>query len=371
MKKFFTIVVVLAVIFSGSVALASEKLIEASGEYVMDSRLDETPASATARAREEAKRAATEKAGVYLQSYSKTIDLVLDTDEVRTVAARLLKIQDESNQVEVIEKNLLKFTVTIKALVDELDENILKSMMQDKETLEELTRKNKELQEKYDALNQQMKNYRQEFDTVDDARKLEIKKEVARNSEKFSAVDELNKGNDFSARKDYAQALAAYDRAIILDSQLAEAYNNRGIIKYELGQFSEAINDYISAISLKKNYADALNNRGTVYAALNQFQNAASDFQAALKINNKSATYHNNLGSAYLSQNNSAAAISEYTLAIELNPNFVDAYYNRAVAYYSQKDLTNALRDLNKASILNPNDPVIRTLKIFYESLVH
>ena len=82
-------------IFSTSTALANERLIEASGEYVMDSRLDETPASATARAREEAKRAATEKAGVYIKSYSKTIDLVLDTDEVRTIAARLLKIQDE------------------------------------------------------------------------------------------------------------------------------------------------------------------------------------------------------------------------------------------------------------------------------------
>lgn len=370
MKKLLIIAFALAIFLSSSTALASEKLIEASGEYVMDSRLDETPASATARAREEAKRTATEKAGVYLQSYSKTINLVLDTDEVRTVAARLMKIQDESSKVDVIENNLLKFTVTIKALVEELDENILKSMMQDKETLEELTRKNKELQEKYDALNLQMKQYRQEFDTVDDARKLEIKKEVARNSEKFSAVDELIKGNDFSARKDYAQALAAYDRAILLDSQLAEAYNNRGIVKYELGQFLEAINDYTSAIALKKNYADALSNRGNAYAALNQFQNATSDFQAALKLNNNSATYHNNLGSAYLSQKNAAAAISEYTLAIKLNPNFADAYYNRAVAYYSQRDLTNALSDLNKASLLNPNDPAIRTLKIFYESLV-
>lgn len=371
MKKFLSVAFALVIILSGSNALASEKLIEASGEYVMDSRLDETPASATARAREEAKRAATEKAGVYLQSYSKTIDLVLDTDEVRTVAARLLKIQDESSNVEVIENNLLKFTVTIKALVEELDENILRSMMQDKTTLEELTRKNKELQEKYDELNRQMKQYCQEYDKVDDARKLEIKKEVARNTEKFSAVDELAKANEFSARKEYAQALAAYDRAISLDSQLAEAYNNRAIIKYELKQFPEAIDDCTTAIRLKSNYADALNNRGIAYAALNQFQNAASDLQAALKLNNKSAATHNNLGSVYLAQKNFAAAISEYTLALQLNPNFVDAYYNRAVAYYGQKDLSNALQDVRKASTLNPNDPAIRTLKNFYESIVH
>lgn len=370
MKNFFAIMIALAVILINSQALANEILIEASGEYVMDSRLDETPASATARAREEAKRAATEKAGVYINTYSKMINFELDTDEVSTVASRLLKIQEETSNIEIIEKNLLKFTVTIKALVDDLDENVLESMMYDRVALEELTRKNKELQEKYDALNEQMEQYHQEFDKVDDARKIEIKKEVALNVERFSAVDEFAKGNDFSLQKDYTQALAAYDKAITLDPQLAEAYNNRGIVKYELGKFSEAISDYTSAIDLKANYIDALNNRGNTYAVTKQFQNAISDLKAALKLNDKSAAGHNNLGSVYLSQKNYAEAINEYTQAIKINPNFADAYYNRAVAYYGQGNLSNALLDVSKASTLNPNDPATKILKSFYESLI-
>ena len=155
MRKIFALIFAVAIIFSCSTSFA-EELIEASGTYVMDSRLDETPASATSRAREEAKRAAIEKAGVYLQSYSKTVDLALVEDEVETVAARLLKIQSESSDVEVVEKNLLKFTVTIKALIDELDENDLKAMMQNKQSLAEETRKYKELQKEYDALKKQM-----------------------------------------------------------------------------------------------------------------------------------------------------------------------------------------------------------------------
>ena len=370
MKNFFAIMIAFAVILINSQALANEILIEASGEYVMDSRLDETPASATARAREEAKRAATEKAGVYIKTYSKMINFELDTDEVSTVASRLLKIQEENSNIEVIEKNLLKFTVTIKALVDDLNENVLESMMHDREALEELKRKNKELQEKYDALNKQMDQYRQEFDKVDDARKIEIKKEVALNVERFSAVDEFAKGNEFSLQKDYTQALAAYDKAITLDPQLAEAYNNRGIIKYELGKFSEAISDYTSAIDLKANYIDALNNRGNTYAVTKQFQNAISDLKAALKLNDKSAAGHNNLGSVYLSQKTYAEAINEYTQAIQINPNFADAYYNRAVASYGQGNLSNALTDVSKASTLNPNDSATKILKNFYESLI-
>lgn len=360
MKNFFKIIVALVIIFSNSTSLANERLIEASGEYIMDSRLDETPASATARAREEAKRTAIEKAGVYLQSYSKMIDLVLDTDEVQTVAARLLKIQEESSNVEIIEKNLFKFTVTIKALVEELNENDLKAMMQNRQVLEELTRKNKELQEKYDVLNQQMAQYRSKFDTANDAQKIEVKKEVARNTEKFSAIDEFVKGNDFSLRKDYSQALKAYDTAIILDPQLAEAYNNRGIVKYDLEQYSAAIEDYSLAIKFKSNYAEALNNRGNAYATIGQFQNAVQDLRAALKINDNSAATHNNLGSVHLSQKNFNEAVKEYTRAIQLYPSYAEAYYNRAVAYYSQGKLVSALNDLQKAINLNPQDNVAK-----------
>ena len=356
MKKFFALIAALAIILSGSNSFASEQLIEATGSYIMDSRLDETPASATARAREVAKRAAIEKAGVYLQTHSKMIDMQLVEDEVETIAASLLKIQDESREVEVIEKNLLQFTVTIKALVNDLSDEDLKALAQNKASLEDATRKYKELQEKYDALKNQMETFKRDYDKANDAQKVEIKREVARNSENFSAVEAMGRGNDFAFAKNYGQALAAYDEAIKLNPQLAEAYNNRGTVKYELGQYSSAIEDYTTAIKLKSNFADALNNRGNAYLATEQFQNAAQDLQAALKLKNNSAAIHNNLGSVYYSMKNFDAAIKEYTQAIQINSKYSEAWYNRAVAYYVQGDLVKSLLDMNEARKLNPND---------------
>ena len=362
MKNIFTLIVAVAIVLSGSVAFAAEKLIEASGEYVMDSRLDETPASATARAREEAKRTAVEKAGVYLQSYSKTIDLELVEDEIQTVAARLLKVQGESSKVDVVNDNLLRFTVTIKALVDDLDDTDLKALMQDKQSLADATRKYKELQEKYDALNEQMEAFKRGYDTANDAQRIEIKREVARNTENFSAVEAMSRGNDFYFAKDYAQALSAYDEALRLNPQLAEAYNNRGIAKYELGQYAAAVEDYSTALRLKSNFANALNNRGNAYTALSQHNNAAQDLQAALRLNPDNAIIHNNLGSAYYSMKNYDAALSEYTRAIALNPNFAEAYYNRAAIHYGQGKYAEALADIKPAMTLKPADNAIRTL---------
>ena len=361
MQKFLGLICAAAIIFSCSTSFA-EELIEASGNYVMDSRLDETPASATSRAREEAKRAAIEKAGIYLQTHSKTVDFELVEDEVETVAARLLKIQSESSDVEVVEKNLLKFTVTIKAIIDELDEAELKAIMQNKQTLAEETRKYKELQKEYDALKKQMEQLKRDYDTADDAQKIEIKKKVNRNSMNFSAVDATSRGNDFYYAKDYAQALAAYDEAVMLNPTYAEAYNNRGIVKYELGQYVEAISNYTMAIKLNPQFFFALNNRGNARAALGQFKDAEQDLKAALNLNNNNAAIHNNLGSVYYSLKNYDAALDEYTQAIKLNPNFAEAYYNRAAIHYGQKKFFEALADIKNSLSLNGADGAAQDL---------
>ena len=368
MKKFFNIVFAFAILLNSSISFASERLIEASGSYTMDSRLDETPKSATARAREEAKRAAVEKAGVYIQSYTKVIDLQFDTDEIQMVAARLLKIQNETSNVEIVEKNLLKFTVTITALVDDLNIEDLKDMMQNRQLLEELTRKNKEIQEKYDDLKKEMEKYSLEYDRANENQKAEIKKKVSRNEEDFSAIVAMERGNGFYFVKDYPQALTAYGEAIKLNPTLVEAYNNRGIIKYELEQFSAAIEDYTTAIKLKSDFVDALNNRGNAYVAIGQLQNAAKDLQAALKLKSNSAIIHNNLGSVYISMENFNAAIQEYTQAIRLNPSYSEAYYNRAIAYYRIGNMNQAISDMQTAINLNPND---LEMKNFYKKIAY
>lgn len=399
MKRFLiticAVFVGLAVI-SGKCASAEEHLVEASGDYVMDSRLDETPASATARAREEAKRAATEKAGVYLQSYSKMVDFELDYDEVKTVAARLLKIQGESSKVEVIDDNLLKFTVSIKALVDDNNDAILKTIMSDRQSLEEAVRRNNELQKEYDDLKRQMENLKNNYDSAGEIQRSAIKNSVAQNTNYFNAVRELAAGNDFYLQGNYARALECYDNALRLNPQSAEAYNNRGLTYYHLNRFAEAvsdfdkaiainpafaqaynnrgivryaqgqpataISDYTTAIQFNPNFAYALNNRGNAYAMTGQYQNALNDLQTAVSLAKNDAEIHNNLGSVYFSTKRYNDAVAEYTRAIQLNPNYSEAYYNRGAAYYAQGKYVDALPDAKRAADLNPADSANRDL---------
>lgn len=330
MKDFFKIFSLTLLIFglSFQTTFAKSELIEASGSYTVDLKVDETFASGTARAREEAKRAAIEKAGVYVQSYSKMINLELDYDEVKTVSAQLLKIQDEKIDSKNLEGGLLEIIVTIQALVEVQDNKIFETIMSDKNRLEEATERYNKLQAEYDALKKQMDDLKKNYNSSNENQRQQIKNSVAQNNKYFNALLELEQGNNFYFQKDYQNAIQAYSRAINLNPNFAEAYNNRGNSYFQLQQYSQA----------------------------------QQDLQTSANFNKFDARIHNNLGSVYLLQNMYDAAINEYSQAINLNPNLFTAYYNRALAYCYAGKFQEALPDSQRAIQLNPSSVEAKSL---------
>ena len=396
MKLLMSMALSLLMLLSASTALAEQRIVEADGSYVMDSRLDETPASATARAREDAKRNAVEKAGVYVKSYTKVIDLELTEDEINTVAAQFLQVLEEKSSVAVVRENLLEFTVHIKALVDDSDPARLRSMMEDRQQLEVMAAQNRELQAKYDELKKQMESLSRDYDSASSSQRKEIKRAAAANDESFKAMQELEAGNAHYLRGDYEQALASYNRAIELDGRSADAYDNRGLTYYHLNRLSDAIadfnraielnssfayafnnrglarhalgnaddalNDYSRALTLNPKFAAALNNRANAYFALEQYGNAENDLNAALSIDRTNAAAHNNLGSVYFATDRFDEALREYSEALRLKSNYAEAYYNRGCVYYRQGRYAEALSDARQAAALEPGDTAFRDL---------
>jgi len=77
------------------------------------------------------------------------------------------------------------------------------------------------------------------------------------------------------------EAIPAYDESIRLKPDLAEAYNNRGNAKNNLGQHKAAMADYDEAIRLKPDYATAYYNRGVASVGLDNKDAARRDFGKA------------------------------------------------------------------------------------------
>jgi len=82
------------------IAGAAPQIIEADGVYTMGD--NDSPKIARDAARQEAMRAATEQAGVYVESYTETRSLTLTKDEVRMVAGTVLRVLQEQATPELI-----------------------------------------------------------------------------------------------------------------------------------------------------------------------------------------------------------------------------------------------------------------------------
>ena len=66
------------------------------------------------------------------------------------------------------------------------------------------------------------------------------------------------------------RSIEDYDKAIELDPNDAEAYNNRGNSYSDLGQYQRAIEDYDKAIELDPDYAEARIHRQRALRALDE-----------------------------------------------------------------------------------------------------
>ena len=113
---------------------AAVPTIVARGVYVMGD--NDSPKIARDAARQEAMRVAVEKAGVYVESYSKTQNMQLTEDEVRTISGAVLKVTKEE-AIPELKGSTLKYTVNLTAEVD-TDQINLQEMMKNKAELEKL-----------------------------------------------------------------------------------------------------------------------------------------------------------------------------------------------------------------------------------------
>ena len=123
-------------------ALAAPEIIEADGVSMMGD--NDTPKSARDAARNEAMRAATERAGIYIESVSEVQDYALTRDEIRTVAAAVLRVLDEQVTPELV-GDAWRYRVHLVCSVD-TDGIDLAALARDKAELARLTRERDALQ---------------------------------------------------------------------------------------------------------------------------------------------------------------------------------------------------------------------------------
>ena len=375
-----------------SVVSAAEKSISADGEYIVGDGLDESLGVAKIRARQEAMRTASEQAGVYIESYTKTVNNELTKDEVTILSSIVLNVTRETYQTNDMNGQGLKVICRIEATVDSVKiDEALKQRREDAQKWQEMQKQNQELQAKIEKITKENEALKAEYQKAKSPdEKEEIQQQAYLNQKKMTVTDYINRGMDARRMKRYDEAIPYYTKAIQLDPQNATAYKWRGITYNSIKEYHQAIDDLTKAIRLNpedglsysirgnaylmlNNVPEAFRNcniaiqfnpndftayrtRGDYFSWLKQYQKAIPEYDKAIHINPSDPWSYLGRGIAYGSIGQNKEAVRNYTIAIQFNPNFAPAYNNRGIAYYNLYQYSVSLKDARSIPVMPNNE---------------
>ena len=333
-----------AVVCHPPCAGAEVRTITASGEYTMGEA--ETPLVAKERAAVQAMRAASEQAGLYLESVTEVKNLQLTQDEIKVLTAAVLEVLDKKYVYRATETGGMHFTCTVTARVDTAGVEQMKNRARDRQAADDL----KKISDDYDKTLRENEELKKQLAAArSEGERKAVETAVARNEQTFTAVQWFEKGNEFANRRAFDSAIEAYTKAVTLDPRYARAYNNRGTVYADKGQYKTAVTDYDRAIALDANSAFAYNNRGIAYADTGRFEQALGDFDMAVRLDPRDAQTYYNRGSAYFNMGRIDLALADFDKAVGMEPRRSEFFVNRGLAHAARGDTVRALADYERA----------------------
>jgi tetratricopeptide (TPR) repeat protein len=180
------------------------------------------------------------------------------------------------------------------------------------------------------------------------------------------AVEHYMKGIQRHQATDRAGAIAAYTKAIELDAEFADAYNNRGVVYLEQQNLDAALADFTKSLELGPSVA-AYNNRANLYFSQKKFPESIKDYSAAIDLKPLAESYINR-GTAYWQTDQHELAFKDFERAVEMDPKSGRAHLLRGLYYLRVGKSESAQQDFDKGFSLAPElhgefDPIIHSLK--------
>ena len=133
----------------------------------------------------------------------------------------------------------------------------------------------------------------------------------------------------------------------------AKKLHQEGLTKHEKGDFENAINDFNKALSIDSEFVEIYNDRGASLADLGNIEDAIKDYKTAISLKPDIPEPFFNLGIIKQDRGELKEAIEYYTEALNLylkkpikNYRYVDIYFYRATARYARNEIEISKKDI-------------------------
>jgi len=177
----------------------------------------------------------------------------------------------------------------------------------------------------------------------------------ARAGNELNAVDWFKKGYELRYRyKNNQEAMKAFDKAIEIDPNYADAYALRAAIYNDWGQHQQALRESDQAIKLNPNFGGGFNTRGWAHIGLRNYEKAIEDLNKAIELDPNLAYAYGNRSWAYFMLENYHQSLDDASKAIQINPRLSTAYLWKGSALASLNRLQEAVKNFDKAIELDP-----------------
>ena len=153
----------------------------------------------------------------------------------------------------------------------------------------------------------------------------------------------------------YEVALEYFGRAMAMDPNYSEYYNDRGGVYLKLGRFEAAERDFLRAIELSPPYAEVWTNLGQCWRAMSRMRAAERAYTRALDLEPDCALALTGRADARLALDDAALALADYDRSLELEPDQALVLASRAIVHYDAGRVHDAVADLDAAIALAPD----------------
>lgn len=333
---------------------------------------------------------------------------------IRRLVVRQL-VADANKRLQgigILESELRNSSELTKKLKDELEMQMIAA----KESVEFLTREteiSKSSVEQIETLKSQFLMHLQVLLTEVNERKTQIVQEISQvpqtlakeavkptpqqpkvepavsAGDKLIADDYIKQGEALYIQGNYEEAMTCFDKAILLNQNIDEAWYWRGNVLVKMQRLEEAIASYEQAISIKpdrheawynkanllsrlQRYEEAIlsyeqacasspenyavwHTRAALLGKLQRYQEAIACYDRALTIKDTDSEIWHNRGAMLGKIQQHAEAVASYDRALGINPNRYETWYNRGNMLWRLLRYADAIVSYDRAIGLQPD----------------
>ncbi len=179
----------------------------------------------------------------------------------------------------------------------------------------------------------------------------------AGSGEKFNSVARgfYNQGVEFASKKQYTQAVGAFQRAIEADPNQARYYYNLAYSLYGLKRYEESQEALITTLELEPTFYRAQRMSGDMYFDNKKYKKALTAYADAKRNGDTSVEINNYIGYCYENLGDFKKALASFRIALEMEPdNFMNHYYVANMLHRLNR-YSDAIAEYEKTLTLNPD----------------